>query len=82
MTIIKYNQYIIRTMDTQERILDILENHKILHNFQCRHGICGICRCKIKKGLFSYQEIPVAFTNNNEILICIARANSDIEIET
>ncbi|WP_116963203.1 class I ribonucleotide reductase maintenance protein YfaE [Fastidiosibacter lacustris] len=82
MTVIKYNKHVIETTSKDKSILEILEQNQISPNFQCRNGICGTCRCKLIKGHIHYLKMPLAFTKENEILICIANAHHFIELET
>jgi ferredoxin len=47
----------------------------------CLSGICGTCKITLKKGEVYYEGLPLAYVNEHEVLTCIARACSDIEIE-
>ena len=67
--------------DNQIPLLNRLEQHGIYHEYQCRSGYCGSCRVKIKKGKVSYAETPLAFLQQDEILLCCCRMVSDIELE-
>lgn len=67
--------------DNQIPLLNRLEQHGIYHEYQCRSGYCGSCRVKIKKGKVSYTETPLAFLQQDEILLCCCRMVSDIELE-
>ena len=67
--------------DNQIPLLNRLEQHGIYHEYQCRSGYCGSCRVKIKKGKVSYTETPLAFLQQDEILLCCCRVVSDIELE-
>lgn len=62
-------------------LLDKLEKNGITHEYQCRSGYCGSCRVKLKKGKVSYKELPLAFLNQNEILLCCCQLEDDLEIE-
>ncbi|HHF6663403.1 TPA: class I ribonucleotide reductase maintenance protein YfaE, partial [Haemophilus influenzae] len=53
----------------------------IHHEYQCRSGYCGSCRVKIKKGKVSYKEMPLAFIQPDEILLCCCHVESDLEID-
>ena len=63
-------------------ILEILEKHGVPINYQCREGLCGVCRCKISSGKFYYKQEPLAMAKENEVFICIARALSDVTLNT
>jgi uncharacterized ferredoxin-like protein HI_1309 len=67
--------------DNQIPLLNRLEQHGIYHEYQCRTGYCGSCRVKIKKGKVSYAEVPLAFLQPDEILLCCCRVEEDLEIE-
>ncbi|MFD0966422.1 class I ribonucleotide reductase maintenance protein YfaE [Seminibacterium arietis] len=68
-------------LDNSLSILENLERHGIHHEYQCRSGYCGSCRAKIKKGEISYQEKPLAFLNQDEILLCCSQAIEDLELD-
>ena len=67
--------------DNQIPLLNRLEQHGIYHEYQCRSGYCGFCRVKIKKGKVSYTETPLAFLQQDEILLCCCWVEEDLEIE-
>ncbi|TNH03729.1 class I ribonucleotide reductase maintenance protein YfaE [Testudinibacter sp. TR-2022] len=67
--------------DNRTSLLQTLENHGILHEYQCRSGYCGSCRVKLLNGKVSYAETPLAFLSANEILLCCCTVESDLEIE-
>ncbi len=67
--------------DNQIPLLNRLEQHGIYHEYQCRSGYCGSCRVKIKKGKVSYAETPLAFLQQDEILLCYCQVEEDLEIE-
>lgn len=62
-------------------LLSHLENNGIFHEYQCRSGYCGSCRVRIRKGKVSYKELPLAFVQPNEILLCCCHIEEDLEIE-
>ncbi|MFZ7130435.1 class I ribonucleotide reductase maintenance protein YfaE [Avibacterium avium] len=62
-------------------LLQKLEIHGIYPEYQCRSGYCGACRTKIKKGNVRYNEPPLAFVNENEVLLCCCQVESDLELE-
>lgn len=62
-------------------ILESLESAQIPTHSQCRDGFCGACRCKLLSGEISYTVDPLAFIDDNEVLLCCSIANSDINIE-
>ncbi|MFQ1048351.1 class I ribonucleotide reductase maintenance protein YfaE, partial [Avibacterium paragallinarum] len=62
-------------------LLQKLEINGIYPEYQCRSGYCGACRTKIKSGKVSYTEPPLAFMNENEVLLCCCQVESDLELE-
>jgi ferredoxin len=48
----------------------------------CLQGICGVCKITLIKGEIHYNGIPLAYVSDQEVLTCIARARTDLEIET
>jgi ferredoxin len=81
MSTITINANTINNDDTNLTILETLERSGLSLRHQCRDGFCGSCRCKLISGEVSYRQEPIAYTNENEILICIAKAYSDIIIQ-
>ena len=67
--------------NNETSLLDHLKKNNIHHEYQCRSGYCGSCRVKIKKGKVSYKEMPLAFIQPDEILLCGCHGESDLEIE-
>ena len=65
----------------QTSLLSFLEQQGIIHEYQCRSGYCGACRVKIKTGRVSYAKVPLAFLQQDEILLCCCRVESDLELE-
>ncbi|TDQ57421.1 ferredoxin [Mesocricetibacter intestinalis] len=62
-------------------LLENLERQGIQHEYQCRSGYCGSCRVRLKKGRVSYPQPPLAFLQEDEILPCCCRLESDLEID-
>lgn len=67
--------------DNRTSLLQTLENNGISHEYQCRSGYCGSCRVKLRRGKVSYAELPLAFLQVDEILLCCCTVESDLEIE-
>ncbi|AWB57829.1 class I ribonucleotide reductase maintenance protein YfaE [Colwellia sp. Arc7-D] len=68
-------------LDKDKNILNTLERENIESHFHCRDGFCGACRCSLKKGTVDYQQYPLAYIGDNEILTCCAYPTSNIVIE-
>ena len=62
----------------RQSILEALESSGVAMNFQCRDGICGTCRCKLLSGQVRYDNSPLATLKDKEVLICVARAKSNL----
>jgi ferredoxin len=61
-------------------ILHTLEQANIEVSYQCREGFCGACRAKLDNGSVSYNQEPLAFVRDGEILLCCTRPLTDITI--
>ena len=64
-----------------QSILSCLEQHDIRIEYQCRSGYCGACRVKLLEGRVDYDEPPLAFIKENEILTCCSKAITDLKLE-
>lgn len=62
-------------------VLESLEAAKIPTNSHCRDGFCGACRCKLTSGEINYTVDPLAFIDEDEILLCCSLAQTDITID-
>lgn len=62
-------------------ILDNLEDKGFDIPYQCREGYCGACCMKITCGKVEYQIEPMAFVDDDEILPCVCKALTDIELK-
>lgn len=62
-------------------ILETMENAGLEPEYNCRDGHCGACRCKLVSGEVEYVGFAMAYTQEQEILPCICKAKSDIEVE-
>jgi len=80
MTSITLNDKTIRVTDDAMSILEALEKAGVSQNHQCRQGLCGACRCKLRAGGIIYKTQPFAVAKNNEVFICIAKALGDVEL--
>ncbi|MFZ7274788.1 class I ribonucleotide reductase maintenance protein YfaE [Avibacterium avium] len=81
MKITLLKQKIIFEHHNEIPLLQKLEINGIYPEYQCRSGYCGACRTKIKKGNVRYNEPPLAFVNENEVLLCCCQVESDLELE-
>ncbi|MGP4123145.1 MAG: class I ribonucleotide reductase maintenance protein YfaE [Sodalis sp. (in: enterobacteria)] len=62
-------------------LLDALEAHQVLVEFQCRSGYCGACRLRLLAGEVKYHQQPLAFVGLGQILPCCCLPVDDIELE-
>ena len=68
-----------------DNLLTELNKQNLLSKSACRNGNCRICRCRLIKGVVSYQnKIPLALSTQDIeqgwILPCISTILGDIEI--
>lgn len=69
------------TNDT-DSILETIERAGIELEFHCREGFCGVCRTKLISGEIAYTLDPLAFIEDDEVLICCSKPVGDIEIKS
>lgn len=62
-------------------ILETMEKAGIEPEYNCRDGHCGACRCKLVSGEVEYVGFAMAYTQTGEILPCISKAKSDVQLE-
>lgn len=72
-------QLVIKSKD--QTILQAMEDAGLEAEYHCRDGHCGACRCKLKKGQVEEVGFAMAYKHSDEILPCISKARSDIELE-
>lgn len=73
---------VLRAVNDSETILESVENAGIELEFHCREGFCGVCRTKLLSGKVDYTLDPLAFIEDDEILICCSKPIGDIELKT
>ncbi|MCQ1057695.1 class I ribonucleotide reductase maintenance protein YfaE [Photobacterium sp. DNB23_23_1] len=66
--------------NSREPLLDQLEKAGFQPEYQCRNGMCGACRCKLKSGAVDQQD-AMAFIAPSEILACCSTPKSNVDIE-
>jgi len=54
--------------------------------YSCRLGYCGACRARLLSGSIAYPSgvivsAPFASTEEGQVMLCMARPVSDVEIE-
>ncbi|USD58869.1 2Fe-2S iron-sulfur cluster binding domain-containing protein [Vibrio sp. SCSIO 43140] len=60
--------------------LQVLESSGYDVRSECRSGFCGACRLKAK-GKPIYQQEPIGYCSDDEVLVCCLDSQSDINIE-
>lgn len=78
---IKINKLVSIESNRSNTILETMESAGLLPEYNCRDGHCGACRCKLDAGEVEYVGFAMAYTQGNEILPCICRAKTALEIE-
>ncbi|WWO99833.1 MAG: 2Fe-2S iron-sulfur cluster-binding protein [Candidatus Dasytiphilus stammeri] len=81
---IKKNSTIIRVSyqgkifggNTQQVLIEQLEEQQFIIPYFCRSGICGACKLRLIKGNIKKSSIPI----NGFILSCCSIPNSNIEL--
>ena len=61
-------------------LLDCLEQQQYDIPFQCREGYCGACRATLSQGQVIYNEEPLAFVRDGEVLLCCCKPDGDITL--
>lgn len=64
-----------------DTLLDIAEASGIDIESSCRSGQCGSCIHRMTKGKVRYDERPTCDHESDEVVMCLARPDSEIEIE-
>ena len=64
-----------------QTLLDSLEAQDVEVHYQCREGYCGSCRVQLLEGEVHYNEEPMAWVNEDEILPCCCIPKSDLKIK-
>ncbi|RIY37521.1 class I ribonucleotide reductase maintenance protein YfaE [Psittacicella gerlachiana] len=67
--------------DNSITLLAAIEQQGITPEYGCRTGFCGHCRTVAAKGKWHYADVPLAFVRNDQILLCCATVDSDLELD-
>lgn len=62
-------------------ILNYLIANKVIVNFHCADGYCGMCHSVLRAGQIQTSDKAIGYTPKNEFLICCSKPVSDITIE-
>ncbi|MCW8347009.1 class I ribonucleotide reductase maintenance protein YfaE [Vibrio sp. ZSDZ65] len=80
MPTIKINAITTIESNPSNTVLETLEQAGLEPEYNCRDGHCGACRCTLVSGEVEYVGFAMAYTKSNEILPCICRAKTNIEL--
>lgn len=64
-----------------QTLLEAVEQAGLEPEFQCRNGFCGACKARLKKGSAHYATPPLAYCDDDEVLMCCACLKPDESIE-
>ncbi|QIL84557.1 2Fe-2S iron-sulfur cluster binding domain-containing protein [Vibrio sp. HDW18] len=81
MTAIKINKLLTIEANPSLTLLESMEQAGLAPEYNCRDGHCGACRCQLVAGEVEYVGFAMAYTQANEILPCICRAKTPLELE-
>lgn len=80
MSTIRINKITSIESNPSNTLLETMEQAGLEPEYNCRDGHCGACRCKLVSGEVEYVGFAMAYTQENEILPCICRAKSSLEL--
>lgn len=80
MPSIKINAITTIQSNSSNTILETMEQAGLEPEYNCRDGHCGACRCTLVSGEVEYVGFAMAYTQGDEILPCICKAKSDVEV--
>ncbi|MGR5448651.1 2Fe-2S iron-sulfur cluster-binding protein [Vibrio sp. PNB22_3_1] len=69
-----------RVKPSEKSILEALELQGVSPPAECRNGYCGACSARLVSGDVEYIRDVLGYVPEGNILICSARAVSDVEI--
>lgn len=81
MASIKINKVVNIESNPSNTLLETMEQAGLDPEYNCRDGHCGACRCTLRSGEVEYVGFAMAYTEGNEILPCICKAKTPLELE-
>lgn len=69
-------------LDSQKTLLENLEHQAVSVEFHCRDGHCGACRVQLSEGEVNYDNFPLAYLKDKEVLLCCSKSNKSITINS
>lgn len=67
-------------LDPQKTLLENLEAQNVKVEYHCRDGHCGACRSIIISGEVNYDNFPMAYLKDKEVLLCCSKSAAQIEL--
>lgn len=80
MATIKINKVVNIESNPSNTLLETMEQAGLEPEYNCRDGHCGACRCTLASGEVEYVGFAMAFTQRDEILPCICKAKTTLEL--
>ncbi|MBY7942783.1 2Fe-2S iron-sulfur cluster binding domain-containing protein [Vibrio fluvialis] len=80
MANIKINKIVSIESNPSNTLLETMEQAGLDPEYNCRDGHCGACRCTLLSGEVEYVGFAMAYTESNEILPCICKAKTALEL--
>lgn len=80
MASIKINHQMTIESNSSNTLLESMEQAGLEPEYNCRDGHCGACRCTLVSGEVEYVGFAMAYTQQDEILPCICKAKSALEL--
>jgi len=80
MATVKINKIITIESNPSNTLLETMEKAGLEPEYNCRDGHCGACRCTLVSGEVEYVGFAMAYTQSNEILPCICKAKTPLEL--
>lgn len=77
---IKINDTTAIQSNPSSTLLETMESAGLEPEYHCRDGHCGACRCKLVSGEVEYVGFAMAYIQSDEILPCISKAKTDVEL--
>ena len=69
------------TFQHANTLLESMEAQGVDVQFQCREGYCGSCRARVLDGDTHQVNEPLAWLNDDEILLCCSIPRSDLKLK-
>lgn len=80
MARLRINKVLTIESNSSNTLLESMELAGLEPEYNCRDGHCGACRCTLASGEVEYVGFAMAYTQGDEILPCICKAKSTLEL--